>query len=76
MPMLPLVFILPPRRVLASLYAALQEERPELLALARGRLLPMLVACREPLTVAELVWATGAQEAEQVRAYLMHYVYK
>ncbi len=53
---------------LAGMYAhamrvlcgALDKERPDLLALLQGRLLPALVACREPLTVEQLAWACGA----------------
>ncbi|KAJ9527086.1 hypothetical protein QJQ45_025204 [Haematococcus lacustris] len=49
------------RRVLSTLEEALQTERPDLLELLRTRLLPVLVACLEPLTVQELAWATGCE---------------
>ena len=57
--------------MLTTLFDALREERPELLVLARERLLPVLVACREPLSVEELVWATGAAQAKHVRMMLL-----
>ena len=53
------------RYLLSTLYSALAEERPDLLQIARTRLLPVLVASCEPMTVAELIWATGA-DAHQV----------
>ncbi|GFH09203.1 WD_REPEATS_REGION domain-containing protein [Haematococcus lacustris] len=48
-------------RVLGTLQKALEAERPDLLELLRTRLLPVLVACLEPLTVQELAWATGCE---------------
>ncbi|KAJ9532875.1 hypothetical protein QJQ45_010968 [Haematococcus lacustris] len=46
-------------RVLSTLQEALEAEQPDLLELLRTCLLPVLVACLEPLTVPELAWATG-----------------
>ena len=43
--------------VMKTLTQALQEERPDLMQLLR-RLLPVLVAARDSLTVEELAWAT------------------
>ncbi|GFH22570.1 hypothetical protein HaLaN_20051, partial [Haematococcus lacustris] len=48
------------RQVLSTMQEALQAERPDLLELLRTRLLPVLVACLEPLTVQELAW-TGCE---------------
>ncbi|KAJ9532431.1 hypothetical protein QJQ45_010545 [Haematococcus lacustris] len=48
-------------QVLSTMQKALQAERPDLLDLLRTRLLPVLVACLEPLTVQELAWATGCE---------------
>ncbi|KAL6756673.1 WD40-repeat-containing domain protein [Haematococcus lacustris] len=48
-------------RVLSTLQKALEAERPDLLELLHTRLLPVLVACLEPLTVPELAWATGCE---------------
>ncbi|KAL6756674.1 hypothetical protein V8C86DRAFT_3136436 [Haematococcus lacustris] len=48
-------------RVLSTLQKALEAERPDLLELLHTRLLPVLVACLEPLTVQELAWATGCE---------------
>ncbi|KAJ9533508.1 hypothetical protein QJQ45_026544 [Haematococcus lacustris] len=50
---------------------ALQAERPDLLDLLRTHLLPVLVACLEPLTVQELAWATGC-EADIGKTNLVH----
>lgn len=52
------------RRVMDTLCDALREEAPELLELLRQRLLPVLVASREPLTVAELAWAVRGGEED------------
>ena len=52
------------RYVLGVLHAALSHDRPKLLALLRTRVLPVLVAAFEPLTVAQLVWATCAPETQ------------
>ena len=43
---------------------ALQEERPDLLALMRQNLLPVLVAAYVPLTVEQLVVITGSKESK------------
>ncbi|KAJ9533544.1 hypothetical protein QJQ45_026602 [Haematococcus lacustris] len=48
-------------QVLSTMQKALQAEQPGLLELLRTRLLPVLVACLEPLTVQELAWATGCE---------------
>ena len=52
------------RRVMSTLCEALQEERPDLHSLLRDRLLPVLVAARDSLTVEELGWAAGASVEE------------
>ncbi|GFH06654.1 WD_REPEATS_REGION domain-containing protein [Haematococcus lacustris] len=48
-------------RELSTLQEALRKERPDLLELLHTRLLPVLVACLEPLTVSELAWAMGCE---------------
>ena len=52
------------RRVMATLCEALQEERPDMLLLLQGRLLPILVASSDVLTVDQLVWAVGSNRVE------------
>ncbi len=47
------------RRVLMVLTDALRSERPDLLDLLVKKVLPVLVAVRDPLTVEELEWAVG-----------------
>jgi hypothetical protein len=54
----------PPRRVLSALMEALAAERPDVLALALEGVLPVLVACREPPTLAQLAAFAGAGGAE------------
>lgn len=55
------------RSVMATLRQALQDERPDLLTLLRGRVLPILVAAREPLTGGQLALLAKANAAD-VRA--------
>jgi hypothetical protein len=45
------------RHIMATLTEALRAERPELLELLQSRLLPVLVACKEPLSTTLLAWA-------------------
>ncbi len=52
------------RYVLQTLVSALHAEQPELEALLRESVLPVLVAAREALSVAELAWATDAPVAQ------------
>ena len=52
------------RRVMTTLCEALQEERPDMLSLLQGRLLPILVASSDVLTVDQLVWAVGSNRVE------------
>jgi hypothetical protein len=49
----------PPRYTLDKLCKALREERLAALRLLRDRVLPVLVAAREPLSVAELAAVVG-----------------
>jgi hypothetical protein len=42
----------------------MQQEKPALLATMRERVLPLLVAAREPLTAGQLAWLAGVAEAE------------
>ena len=52
------------RRVMTTLCEALQAERPDMLLLLQGRLLPILVASSDVLTVDQLVWAVGSNRVE------------
>lgn len=47
------------RRVMDTLCDALRQEAPHLLELLQRKLLPVLVAVREPLTARELAWVVG-----------------
>jgi hypothetical protein len=47
------------RRVMDTLCDALRQEAPDMLDLLLQRLLPVLVAVQEPLTVKELAWAAA-----------------
>ena len=58
------------RRVMTTLCEALQEERPDMLSLLKARLLPILVASSDTLTVDQLVWAVGLNRVE-VRCFLL-----
>jgi hypothetical protein len=51
---------------------ALQREKPALLATLRERVLPLLVAAREPLTAGQLAWLAdvGEAEVEELLQYL------
>ena len=49
------------RHIMTTLCDALGAERPELLTLLRGGVLPVLVAARDLLSVASVAWACGAE---------------
>ena len=49
------------RHIMTTLCDALRAERPDLLTLLQGRVLPVLVAARDLLSVASLAWACGAE---------------
>ena len=49
------------RHIMTTLCDALKAERPELLTLLRDKVLPVLVASRNLLSVASLAWACGAK---------------
>ncbi len=57
---------------LGTLQQAMQREKPVLLATMRERMLPLLVAAREPLTAGQLAWMAGIAEAEVEE--LLHYL--
>ena len=49
------------RHIMTTLCDALGAERPDLLTLLRGGVLPVLLAARDLLSVASLAWACGAE---------------
>ena len=65
------------RHILDTLTGALSAERPDLLPVLRGRLLPVLVASRDALSVEELVWATRdtPEQVGGVEAYFKQYMW-
>lgn len=56
--------------VMGALHQALRKDRrKDLLDLLTQRVLPVLVVAKDPMTVEELVWATGgkADQASQIK---------
>ena len=49
------------RHIMTTMCDALGAERPDLLTLLRGGVLPVLVAARDLLSVASVAWACGAE---------------